>query len=227
MGRRGLGLALALVLAFVAGYPRAAFAQEAPAAAEPPPPKPGSGAATAVQVTGYVLMGLGMLTMFASGIVFLDAAGAAGRLDDECPNKRCVEGSEGAKSLETARDTEEAADVLLGVSLPVITAGVVMVIYSGGFSKRKTTVRVAPAVTARSAGGAFRRHAPLVARIRLAARACAARRLSRLPRPGRVHDRAAERRDFVRWSRRYRWFRGRVVCCDRFRRNAVRHVQRQ
>jgi len=149
---RCTSLALAIVFALAVTNPRAAHAQEAPAVVEPPPPKPRSGAAVTIQVTGYTLAGLGTLTLLASGIVFLDAAGAAARLDDECPNKRCVEGSDGADSLETARDLEQAADIMVGISLPVITAGLVMVMYTGGFDKRRTAVRVAPVVSARSAG---------------------------------------------------------------------------
>jgi hypothetical protein len=144
-------LALAIVFALAAAKP--AFAQEAPTAVEPPPPRPGSSMKPTFMITGYSLIGLGTLTLMASGIVFLTAAGAAGRLDDECPQKRCVEGSEGADTLERARDGEQAADVLVGIALPVMTAGFVLVLYSGGFQKSRTTVRVAPSVTARSAGG--------------------------------------------------------------------------
>ena len=144
-------LALAIVFALAAAKPRTAFAQEAPV--EPPPPKPGSGMKPTFMITGYSLIGLGTLTLMASGIVYLTAASAAGRLDDECPNKRCVEGTEGADTLERARDGEQAADILVGIAFPVMTAGFVMVIYSGGFQKSRTVVRVAPAVTARSAGG--------------------------------------------------------------------------
>jgi len=146
-------LGLAVLFALAAAKPRTAFAQEAPAAVEPPPPKPGSSMKPTFMITGYSLIGLGTLTLMASGIVYLTAAAAAGRLDEECPNKRCVEGTEGADALDTARDTEQAADILVGIALPVMTAGFVMVIYSGGFQKSRTTVRVAPAVTARSAGG--------------------------------------------------------------------------
>jgi hypothetical protein len=146
-------LALTIVFALAAAKPRTALAQEAPAAVEPPPPRPSSSMKPTFMITGYSLVGLGTLTLMASGIVFLAAAGAAGRLDEECPNKRCVEGSEGADALERARDGEQAADVLVGIALPVMTAGFVLVLYSGGFQKSRTTVRVAPSVTARSAGG--------------------------------------------------------------------------
>jgi len=146
-------LGLATVFAFAAVKPCTAFAQEAPAVVEPPPPKPGSSMKPTLMITGYSLIGLGTFTLMASGIVYLTAASAAGRLDEECPNKRCVEGTEGADALDTARDAEQAADILVGIALPVMTAGFVLVIYSGGFQKSRTTVRVAPAVTARSAGG--------------------------------------------------------------------------
>jgi hypothetical protein len=145
--------AVMCVCAIVLAHPRAAFAQQAPAVVEPPPPKPRSGAAQTVELTGYLLTGLGTLTLLASGIVWLNAAAIASRLDDECPNNRCVEGSDGAESLESARDAEQAADVLVGISLPVITAGFVMIMYTGGFSKRKMAIHAAPVVSARSAGG--------------------------------------------------------------------------
>jgi hypothetical protein len=144
-GRLPLVILLSLTLA------KTAFAQAG--VVEPPAPRPRSDAAKTLATTGFVLTGLGALTMMASGIVWLNAASHSARLDDECPNETCVEGTSGADSLESARDSERAADILLGISLPVLTAGFVLVIYTGGLNKRTVAIRAAPAVSARRAGG--------------------------------------------------------------------------
>jgi hypothetical protein len=129
-----------------------AFGQPA-AIEEPPLPPKTSSAVKTIRYTGYTLTGLGVLTFMASGIVWLTAAADASRLDDECPNKKCVRGTTGGDALEAARDEEKAADVLLGISLPVMTAGLVLVIYSGGFPKRRSVVKAVPSVSPRAAGG--------------------------------------------------------------------------
>ena len=120
---------------------------------EPPIPPKKSAAAKTVQITGYALTGAGFLTFMASGIVWLTAASNASRLDDECPDNKCVKGTTGGDALESARAQEKAADVLLGISLPVMTAGLVLVIYGGGFPKRRNVVKAVPSVSPRSAGG--------------------------------------------------------------------------
>jgi hypothetical protein len=127
-----------------------AFAQTSPVFEPPPPPKR-TPAGKAIEITGLSLTGVGTLTVMAAGITGLVAWGASSRLDDECPNKRCVEGTTGADSLETARDSARATEVLLGIGLPVLTAGFVLMIYSGGFKKRPA-MAIAPRASPRAAG---------------------------------------------------------------------------
>jgi hypothetical protein len=139
---------LGLLLAWASAPP--AFAQTSPVFEPPPPPKR-SAAGKAIEITGLALTGVGTLTIMAAGITGLVASAEASRLDDECPNKRCVEGTPGGDSLESARDSARATEILLGIGLPVLTAGFVLMIYSGGFKKRPA-VAITPRASPRAAG---------------------------------------------------------------------------
>lgn len=113
------------------------------------PPKRGKD--STLMIVGTSVAGLGGVTIMASGICWLVAATAASRLDEDCPGKRCVEGSTGARSLETARDTKSAAIVLFAIGLPVTTGGLVMLLYSDPRDRRRT-LRVSPRVGPDTAG---------------------------------------------------------------------------
>ena len=87
----------------------------------------------------------------AAGICWLVAAASASNLDQECPGKVCVEGSTGARSLETARDAKSAGIVLFAIGLPVTTGGFVMLLYSDSRDRRRT-LGVSPHVGPERAG---------------------------------------------------------------------------
>lgn len=99
---------------------------------------------TPLQVVGTVLLGLGASSLFASGVVWLVAANAATRLDDECPNHQCVEGTLGGDAYETTRDGLKAADILAGVGFPVMGVGAVLLIFSGALGPRYGALRSGP-----------------------------------------------------------------------------------
>src|SRR5262245_20176831 len=141
------------VLAVVLSWVRPAFAQDAPSEVPLPEPKREGRGMSALALTGTLLSGLGGGTLMASGIVWIVSASEASRLDDECPNKRCVEGTTGGDALERARGTQKAAGVLFGIGFPMTVAGVVCFLYTGSLGKKKASVSVAPQVTPRGAGG--------------------------------------------------------------------------
>jgi hypothetical protein len=152
MRSRAIGaLALALCLA----VPARATAQESSGdGASLGKIKPRGGGGSPLMVTGTVLAGLGGATIMASGICWLVAAAEASRLDDECPNKVCVEGSSGERSLETARDAKSASIVLFAIGLPVTSAGLVLLLYTDPRDRRKT-LRLSPSVGPERAGADF------------------------------------------------------------------------
>jgi hypothetical protein len=136
------------------GAPMAAA--PAPAAAGddgPPPPPPSSSAGPALATGGTILAGLGGATLLAASIAWLTAAGDAAKLDDECPNKVCVEGTPGGDALVEARDAERAAGVLVGVGTPLLAGGLVLTLFSTAFGSRGGPVRVVPSVGLDFAGG--------------------------------------------------------------------------
>jgi hypothetical protein len=104
-----------------------------------------------LSIVGTTVGGLGGATIMAAGICWIVAAASASRLDEDCPNKTCVEGSTGARSLETARDAKSAAIVLFAIGLPVTTGGLVMVLYADPRDRRRT-LRVSPTVGPERAG---------------------------------------------------------------------------
>jgi hypothetical protein len=141
-------------LAVCATCVRPAFAQDAPSEVPlPEAPKREGRGISSLALTGTLLSGLGGGTLMASGIVWIVAASEASRLDDECPGKRCVEGTTGGDSLERARGAQKAAGILFGIGFPMTTAGLVCFLYTGSLGKKKASVSVAPQVTPRGAGG--------------------------------------------------------------------------
>ena len=116
------------------------------------PPKRGRDSTLTIVATSVA--GLGGATIMASGICWLVAATEASRLDEDCPGKVCVEGSTGARSLETARDAKSAAIVLFAIGLPVTTGGLVMLLYADS-SDRRRTLGVSPSVGPDRAGANF------------------------------------------------------------------------
>lgn len=146
--------AIALVMSSLVtfGAPSLARAQSAESestALDKIPPKRGRD--STLTIVGTAVAGLGGGTIMASGICWLVAASSASRLDEDCPGKVCVEGSSGARSLETARDAKSAAIVLFAIGLPVTTGGLVMLLYADPRDRRRT-LRVSPSVGPDRAG---------------------------------------------------------------------------
>jgi hypothetical protein len=155
-------------MAVASSAPAAGLGQVPPAAAqgasEPAPASdvaagggglPRGGAADTLAAGGAVLGGLGMLAMLAAGISWITAASNAARLDTECPQNICYEGTPGGDALETARDAEVAASVLTGVGMPLLAGGLVLVVFSRSLSSSEPPVRALPAVGQGFAGGAI------------------------------------------------------------------------
>lgn len=108
---------------------------------------------TSLTVLGGVLGGVGAAMLVGSGIAWLAASGDAAMARSECPNKVCIQGSRGADALTQARNAENTSSILLAVSLPAMTAGLVILGYTGGLRTRSKTVGFAPALGPRTAGG--------------------------------------------------------------------------
>jgi hypothetical protein len=77
-----------------------------------------------------------MLTLFASGVTWLVAWSSAVKLDDDCPNRRCVAGTTGADNLERARDARDAADVLAGIGFGTLGGGLVVIALAVGTGEK-------------------------------------------------------------------------------------------
>ncbi|HSN96814.1 MAG TPA: hypothetical protein VLS89_00905, partial [Candidatus Nanopelagicales bacterium] len=114
----------------------------------------GGGAGTALVAGGGIVAGLGMMSIMASGIAWLAAAGNAARLDTECPDKVCVAGTRGADALEDARDLEKASGILFGVGAPLLAGGSVLMLMSSGF-RGGPPIQATPVVGAGFLGGAL------------------------------------------------------------------------
>ncbi|MBW2453106.1 MAG: hypothetical protein JRI68_01270 [Deltaproteobacteria bacterium] len=144
-----------------------------PVAAPPPPPRrsadnwwetyeprPRSSAKLPLVITGSSLAGLGVLTLFAAGITWLTAAGHAAQLDCDaddltsqyewercCPNGKCVKGTSGGDSYESAKDLSVASEVLVAVAFPMMGVGVSLAILGAGIrggGDRKIGFKVTP-----------------------------------------------------------------------------------
>jgi hypothetical protein len=105
---------------------------------------------------GVTFIGLGAGTLSAASITALNAATDAAKLDDECPDKLCVEGTPGGDALVSARDNMYAAEVLLGVGTPLLAGGFVLLLLSSAYKPSGVTLQAAPAVGAGFTGGTVR-----------------------------------------------------------------------
>ncbi|MBK8255058.1 MAG: hypothetical protein IPK82_20660 [Polyangiaceae bacterium] len=110
----------------------------------------------AMKTVGVVLVALGGLTLFGAGVSAIVAGVEAADLNDECPNKVCVEGTRGARSLERARGAALATDWLIGIGGPVAASGTVMLIYAAALSRIGKSPYTGPVVFAGPTGGALR-----------------------------------------------------------------------
>ena len=114
-----------------------------------------SGASRPLLSTGAVLMGLGIMTLFGSGVAGIVAAVEASQLGEECPNKVCYEDTRGGRSLARARDAALASDWLLGIGAPVTASGVVLMLYSAVVDRYGRVVSPSPVFSASPTGGSL------------------------------------------------------------------------
>jgi hypothetical protein len=122
---------------------------------DPPVERRSSSSRITLTAVGGGLAGLGALTMLAAGITWLVAAGESFALDDECPNKLCYENSRGGDALERARDAEAASGILVGIGMPLMTSGFIMMLFGAGMADggaERASVRVAPVVAQDGSG---------------------------------------------------------------------------
>jgi hypothetical protein len=118
---------------------------------EPPPP-PGvvaGGSGRAVgrgPIYGYVIGGIGIASLGASGIFFGLRAGKISDLDKACPNRTCP--SDQQSDIDAGKLYTTIANVSLAVGVAAVAGGVVLIL-SSGTSKEEPAVALAPA-----AGGA-------------------------------------------------------------------------
>lgn len=133
LSRRELKLDLGLPpSAWAWATPRAHVASIGPVGALPLYPRfwGGGGGGGPLRVTGGVVFGLGLATLFGAGVTAIVAAAQTSRLSDDCPGKICYEGTSGGRALNTARDAAQAADWLIGIGAPVTASGMLMMLYS-------------------------------------------------------------------------------------------------
>ena len=83
-----------------------------------------------LRTTGIVVVSLGVATMFGAGVSAIVAAASTTNLADDCPGGRCVEGTPGGRAYSRAVDAATAADWLIGIGMPIVASGTVMLIYS-------------------------------------------------------------------------------------------------
>jgi hypothetical protein len=118
------------------------------------PPPQSSGIRIPIAATGGALAGVGALTLFASGVAALVGSGEAAALDTECPDHRCIEGSTGARTLESARDSIHAAEILAAIGFPTVAGGLTMVAI-GVAAGRRYSGKIAVGPSGLSVSGEF------------------------------------------------------------------------
>ncbi len=116
--------------------------------AEPVPPPgfaggTGSGQAPGRSpVYGYVIGGIGIASLGASGIFFGLRAGKISDLDKACPNRTCP--SDQQSDIDAGKLYTTIANVTLAVGVAAVAGGVVLILSSGP-SKQEPAVALAPA----------------------------------------------------------------------------------
>lgn len=134
--------------------PRAHVASLGPLSALPVFPRASAyNAGSGLRIGGTIVLSLGLATMMGAGIAAIVAGASALDLEDECPGKVCFEGSRGEDRLHRARDAARATDWLLGIGMPVVASGAVMLMYSAVLGRRGSA-SVPPPVLRAGPGGA-------------------------------------------------------------------------
>lgn len=111
----------------------------------PPPGVAGGGAGQAPgrsPVFGYVIGGIGIASLGASGIFFGLRAGKISDLDKACPNRTCP--SDQQSDIDAGKLYTTIANVTLAVGVAAVAGGVVLILSSGP-SKQEPAVALAPA----------------------------------------------------------------------------------
>jgi hypothetical protein len=111
----------------------------------PPPGVVGGGpgqVAGRSPVYGYVIGGIGIASLGASGIFFGLRAGKISALDKACPNRTCP--SDQQSDIDAGKLYTTIANVTLAVGLAAVAGGVVLILSSGP-SKDEPAVALAPA----------------------------------------------------------------------------------
>lgn len=115
-------------------------------------------AGAGLRLGGTIVLSLGLATLMGAGIAAIIAGSSALDLEDECPDKVCFAGSRGEDRLNRARDSARATDWLLGIGLPVVTSGTVMLMYSAVLSRRDSASIPAPVLRAGPGGASLTFH---------------------------------------------------------------------
>jgi hypothetical protein len=115
--------------------------------AEPvPPPNVGGGRAPAAgrsPVFGYVIGGIGIASLGASGVFFGLRAGKISDLDKACPNRTCPS-SDQQSDIDAGKLYTTIANVTLAVGVAAIAGGVVLVLTSGPSTEPSVALAPAP-----------------------------------------------------------------------------------
>lgn len=112
----------------------------------PPPGMPGGGGVRSSgrsPVFGYVLGGIGIASLGASGVFFGLRAGKISDLDKACPNRTCPS-SEQQSDIDAGKLYTTIANVTLAVGVAAIAGGVVLVLTSGPSSEPSVALAPAP-----------------------------------------------------------------------------------
>ncbi len=95
-----------------------------------------------LKTAGYVIGGLGVLTLGASGVFFGLRAGKISDLDKACPNRTCPSTNQ-QDDIDAGKLYTTLANVTLAVGVAAVAGGVVLVIASG--PSKEPAVALAPA----------------------------------------------------------------------------------
>lgn len=112
----------------------------------PPPGAAGTGGVRASgrsPVFGYVIGGIGIASLGASGIFFGLRAGKISDLDKACPNRTCPS-SEQQSDIDAGKLYTTIANVTLAVGIAAVAGGVVLVLTSGPSSEPSVALAPAP-----------------------------------------------------------------------------------
>lgn len=112
----------------------------------PPPGTAGTGSVRAggrSPVFGYVIGGIGIASLGASGVFFGLRAGKISDLDKACPNRTCPSSAQ-QSDIDAGKLYTTIANVTLAVGIAAVAGGVVLVLTSGPSSEPSVALAPAP-----------------------------------------------------------------------------------